>query len=337
VYYGTGKTSEYHRLLPIIRQLRELYGRMPAVDFGPVQFKALRQRCMDLDWSRSYVNANMRRLIRMFRWAAADGKLPVTVHQTLALIPGLRLGRSEARETEPIGPVSDAVVDETLPYMAAVVADMVRLQRLTGARPAEICILRPCDVDRSSEVWLYRPASHKTKHHGRDRVIPLGPRAQEVLLRFLARDAEAYCFRPCDSEAKRLAARNAERKTPLSCGNRPGTNRKRKPRKAPGERYTTDSYRRAITYACDKAFPHPVLGQIARRELTVEQLSELKAWQSDRRWAPNQLRHAAATEVRRQFGLEAAQVILGHSQANVTQVYAERDMARGIEVARAIG
>jgi integrase len=214
---------------------------------------------------------------------------------------------------------------------------MVRLQRLTGARPAEICILRPCDIDRSGEVWLYRPASHKTKHHGRDRVIPFGPRAQEVLLRYLARDAEAYCFRPCDSEAKRLAAKNAERRTPLSCGNRPGTNRKRKPRKAPGERYTTDSYRRAISYACDKAFPHSTLGKIVRRELTPEQLTELKAWQSDHRWAPNQLRHAAATEVRRQFGLEAAQVILGHSQANVTQVFAERDLARGIEVAREIG
>ena len=53
--------------------------------------------------------------------------------------------------------------------------------------------------------------------------------------------------------------------------------------------------------------------------------------------APNHLRHAAATEVHREFGLEAAQVILSHSQANVTQVYAERDIAKGMEVARLIG
>ena len=45
----------------------------------------------------------------------------------------------------------------------------------------------------------------------------------------------------------------------------------------------------------------------------------------------------AATEIRSKFGLEAAQVILGHSQANVTQVYAERDLAKGIEVAKRIG
>ncbi len=49
------------------------------------------------------------------------------------------------------------------------------------------------------------------------------------------------------------------------------------------------------------------------------------------------MRHSAGTEVRSKFGLEAAQIILGHSSADVTQVYAERDLAKGIEVARQIG
>jgi hypothetical protein len=35
--------------------------------------------------------------------------------------------------------------------------------------------------------------------------------------------------------------------------------------------------------------------------------------------------------------LEAAQVILGHSSAAVSQIYAERDIAKGIDVARMIG
>ena len=35
-------------------------------------------------------------------------------------------------------------------------------------------------------------------------------------------------------------------------------------------------------------------------------------------WHPNQLRHTRATEVRKQFGLEAAQVVLGHAKADVT-------------------
>ena len=54
-------------------------------------------------------------------------------------------------------------------------------------------------------------------------------------------------------------------------------------------------------------------------------------------WAPNQLRHTRGTEVRKRYGLEAAQVVLGHSQANVTQVYAERDQALAAKVAAEMG
>ena len=42
----------------------------------------------------------------MFKWAAAEGKLPASVHDTLRLIPGLRRGRTEARETDPVKPVA---------------------------------------------------------------------------------------------------------------------------------------------------------------------------------------------------------------------------------------
>jgi integrase len=54
-------------------------------------------------------------------------------------------------------------------------------------------------------------------------------------------------------------------------------------------------------------------------------------------WLPNQLRHTAGTEVRREFGVEAAQVILGHSHLNVTEVYAERDLKKAAEIMRQIG
>ena len=41
------------------------------------------------------------------------------------------------------------------------------------------------------------------------------------------------------------------------------------------------------------------------------------------RWRPNQLRHAAATKIRQQFGLEASQVLLGHARVNITETYAD--------------
>jgi integrase len=54
-------------------------------------------------------------------------------------------------------------------------------------------------------------------------------------------------------------------------------------------------------------------------------------------WHPNQLRHLRATEARRAFGLEAAQVLLGHSRADVTQIYAEKNEALAAMVAAKIG
>lgn len=54
-------------------------------------------------------------------------------------------------------------------------------------------------------------------------------------------------------------------------------------------------------------------------------------------WHPNQLRHAHATRVRKAFGLEAAQVALGHRRADVTQTYAERDGELLNKVAASIG
>jgi integrase len=259
------------------------------------------------------------------------------VPQSLATVAGLRRGKTEARETSPIRPVDDETVKATLPHLPDVVADMIAVQRFAGVRPQEICILRPCDVDRSDEVWIYRPMSHKTEHHNRDRVILIGPQAQGILLRYIARDPNMFCFRPVDSEKKRRAAQHAARKTPIGHGNSPGSNIKQNPKMGPGERYDVATYRRAIHRACDKAFPHPEFGGINESELNDSQLDAKCQWQSAHRWSPNRLRHAAGTAIRKEFGLEAAQVILGHSAANVTEIYARRDLAKGVEVARLIG
>ena len=144
---------------------------------------------------------------------------------------------------------------------------------------------------------------------------------------------------------KRREDAHNRRTTSANAGNRPGTNRKPNPKRTAGECYTKDSYRRAIQRACDVAFPPPE--PLARRKretkeqwkerLTVDQSKQLKAWQKEHRWSPNQLRHAAATKIRSAHGLEGAQVILGHARADVTQVYAERDSAKAKEIMREVG
>ncbi len=97
----------------------------------------------------------------------------------------------------------------------------------------------------------------------------------------------------------------------------------RRPKKSPGrakrDRYDVASYRRAITYGIKK------LNKTRPAEQQIPQ------------WFPLQLRHSRATEVRKQFGLEAAQVALGHAHANTTEIYAERNLEAAVRVARAMG
>jgi integrase len=183
-------------------------------------------------------------------------------------------------------------------------------------------------------------------HREKVRTILIGPRAQKSLRRFLKRPTTAHLFSPAEADAERRAALHLARKTPMSCGNRPGTNRRDNPARKPHEYYTIYSYRRAIARACDKAFPPPAPlrkrdGETHRQwqaRLTAKQKEELKVWRKAHRWHPHQLRHNYATNVRREYGLEAAQILLGHSSAVITDaVYAERDMAKAQEIAAKIG
>ncbi len=52
---------------------------------------------------------------------------------------------------------------------------------------------------------------------------------------------------------------------------------------------------------------------------------------------PNQLRHTRGTELRQAYGIEAAQVSLGHTHANITEIYAERNFKQAIEIAKRLG
>ena len=337
-YRKDGKpTGEIDNLKSALRPVRELYGSTPASEFGPLALEAVRKKLVDQQRTRKGVNQAIGRVKRVFRWGVSKELIPAGVAQALACLDGLKKGRTNAPESPAVTSVAMATLEATLVHLPSVVASMARLQRLTGMRPGEVCIMRPSDIDRSGDIWLYRPESHKTEHHGRDRVVPIGPKGQDLLLRYLARDPSMYCFRPIDSEAKRRAEVYAERKTPLSCGNRPGSNRKRKPKRSAGDYYTANSYRRAIKRGCDKAFPHPKLGYAMRSSFTEAEKRELREWQTQHHWNPNQLRHSAGTEVRREFGLEAAQTVLGHAQADTTQIYAERDITKAMEVARLIG
>lgn len=342
-------TSEWRECKLMVKTLRELYADTPAAEFGPLRLKAARQSWVNANLARSECNRRANLVRRMFKWAASEELVPASVYQALATVSGLQRGRTPARETEPVGPVDDAAVDATIPHLNRFVRGLVEFQRLTGCRPGEACNLRRCDIDVGGSVWLYKPSTHKTAWKGKTRNIAIGPKAQEVVKTFFTPNIGDYLFSPHRAVEEQRAERSAKRKTPRypSHMERNVKKRAKTPTRPPAEKYDPASYAHAVARACDRAFPLPAA--LAQREhethaawwdrLDEKQRDAVKAWRKAHRWHPNQLRHSFATKVRKMpgGGLEAAQVLLGHARADVTQIYAEKNEALAAEVAAKIG
>ncbi|MBA5868087.1 MAG: tyrosine-type recombinase/integrase [Nitrospira sp. CR1.3] len=319
-------TGEYKNVCESLRPLTQLYGKVRVEDFGPSALKAVRQAMIDANLCRGTINSRINRIRRVFKWGVENELVPPHILHGLQAVAPLKLGRCNVREAIPVKPVPDHMIQPVLEHVSPQVAAMIQLQLLTGMRPGEVMQMRAEDLDMSGQTWTYRPATHKTQHHGRQRVIYLGPKAQSVIRPFLKPDGSAWLFSPHEAMVLIHRQRRADRKTPLSPSQR-ARRRKRYPRRAPGDRYDRRGYAWAIRRACDEAFPPP------------DHLNEKqqRQWRREHRWSPNQLRHNAATHLRKQFGLEAARVVLGHSSADVTEIYAELDLSKAADIMARVG
>ena len=313
-------TKEFVEMGLALRPVRQLFGTTLAREFGPLRLQAVRQHMIDSGLSRGVINNRVHRIKRCFRWLVSKQLIPSTVYEGLRTVDGLKKGRSTARELPPVTPVDDAYVDAVLPHVTPQVAAMIKLQRLTGMRPCEVVMIRAGDIDMTKDVWIYTPSDHKNACRGHDRRIPIGPGAQELIRPFIKLSLEAFLFSPKEAEANRNAERRSNRKTPLT----PSQRRRQPtatPKKAKRDHYGVDSYRRAIKYGIERA----------NRSRSKAGLKTIPSW------FPLQLRHSRATELNELYGIEAAAVSLGHAHADVTKVYAERNLKLAIEVARKTG
>jgi integrase len=310
-----GSTSrEVTNIRIALRPLLQLFFDLEASEFGPRSLVLYRQRLIDEQLSRKVINQRLGIVRRAFQWASREEKIPAHTYHGLLSVEGLKRGRCGARETPPVECVPIECIDTALPYMPPPVRAMVQLQLLTGARPGEMVILRPCDIDRSGRVWLYRPPAHKNAWRGHTRLIAIGPRGQAIVHEFLRPGyQERYLFSPTLSEIARHDRLRAVRRTPLWPSHVAAQERKRKsePKRRPRDRYDVVTYARAIRRACARAGVPS--------------------------WSPGRLRHNAATEARKRYGLEAASALLGHRLVETTQLYAEKNLARALEIAAEVG
>ena len=190
-------------------------------------------------------------------------------------------------------------------------------------RPGEVVVMRPCDIDKTGSVWVYEPSAHKNKYRGHRRLVPLGPKAQELVKPFMNRNENSFLFSPAEAEVWRSEQRRKDRKSPMT-PSQSSRKSKSRPKRKKREHYDTASYRRAIAYGIKKY-------NRQQKSLPKEEQQLISHWH------PHQLRHQFATVVRKQLGAEAVQIGLGHKSTDLVDLYAEKNLAAAQRIAREIG
>ena len=302
-YYPTAHSSEFTNVRHAIAHLTTLHGRVEIEEFGPLKLKEVQQAMVALGKSRGYINSQVGRIRRMFRWGVSEELVPVTVLNALEAVPGLRVGRTTAPEGREREPAKWADVEPCFEHLAPPVRAMLWLQWYTGARSQSVCLAKPIQFRRDRNPWEWQPR-HKTEYRKKTITIFIGPKLQQILDPFFVdRPDECFLFSPHESAEwyQQERAKQAQGKS-QRCGRENGRIR---------ECYDTGSYRQAIGRAQIKAGV-PM-------------------------WTPHQLRHARATMVREQFGLEAAQAVLCHESIAATQIYARRNDAMARKIAAELG
>ena len=179
-------TNQYMNVERSVGYLVKHCSTMLAEDFGPRKLKDIREIMIEKNLSRSTVNKYVGIIKQMFKWAASDELIPGGVYHGLMAVSGLKRGRSDARETEPVKPAPAEEVLRVLPYASKVVAAMIELHLHTGMRSSELCIMRPLRI-------LISLAASGSTHRRSIRHSTLA-----IVARFhLGHAVRRYCGRSC--------------------------------------------------------------------------------------------------------------------------------------------
>ncbi len=87
-------THEVRDITLSLRPVKAIYGRQPCAEFGPTALKVVRQQMVDGGLARKLVNQRIGRIKRMFKWGAAAELIPAKIPQALAMVEGLKRGRT---------------------------------------------------------------------------------------------------------------------------------------------------------------------------------------------------------------------------------------------------
>ena len=307
-----------------IRRFLEGYRNWAIDDFGPDELRDVQEAMKNHTYQRGKsrarytrrgINDNLKQIRAIWEWGVGREIVTVAQAKRLEEVKSLRMGQAPDPASRPR--VTEAEFKKVIQAVNTVVADMLWLIWYTAMRPGEVCKMRPFDILRDDpDCWMYIPGrdktpvgEHKTMRFGRVKIVPLASKPQRILARRITDfSSKDYVFKPAEAIGELQERRSRNRKTPMSCGNRPGTNRRSHPMIRPGDRYTTNALRNACKRGCARAGVEP--------------------------FKPYDLRRSTATGTRSILGKEAAKLLLGHANMDTTDIYLLEEIQEAVKMAK---
>lgn len=204
--------GQHNRFKNLLMLLEERHGAEAVDEFGPRKLEELRDQFIKDGCSRKYANTKATLVVKIFQHGVSRELVSPEKLVALRSLPPLRPG--QGRETEKRAKVAVETIRKTLPKLTPTVQAMVRIQLATAMRPSELFRMTPAMIDRSSDVWMYRPNKHKTSGHGKTKAVPILGDALEALTPFLFGEPDELCFttafgNPWDKDSYRQAVTRA--------------------------------------------------------------------------------------------------------------------------------
>lgn len=237
--------------------------------------------------ARTTVNAYIRRIKRMFRWGAKHRHISresLTLIQEASPIPP---GRQGVRETQGRSAISYDELTPVVDAAAPMIADMLMFLWHTCCRPSAMFRATPRQFYRDQDGTVIWKPRHKLMWKEKKLFVPLGPKAEAILLKYIDRPQDSRLFQPLELSTSRSTA----------------------------TRFSLQFFDLQIKKAQKSA-------NAEKSKNLNRSLEEHEKFS----WTMYQIRHGRVTMEVSLESLTSAKAVAGHASIKTTQVYSHADM-----------
>lgn len=138
--YFRDSQRSYERVLFSVAPVKDMYGRLPASEFGPVHLRAIRETMINAGLCVSTINTRIGTIKRMLRYCASLEMIPAEVWHKATTLENLKPGRCAAKMPKVRFP--DVGGKFVTPYVEFLfIPNQMISQNHIGSRIVRLCIV----------------------------------------------------------------------------------------------------------------------------------------------------------------------------------------------------